>query len=112
MSANHPGPWATYFGFNILSALFGVLSLGLVGFFDADLQAGAVHSRRYPPRVLCTINPLDLFQNWIYELIQTPGGNIRALMVISACGIRGGDAEEFFSTYMSMYFSTRSVTGY
>ena len=99
----YPGLVATYFGFNILSALFGVLSLGLLSPFLMLIFKQGDAFKAIPATGLSTINPLIYFKNWIYELIQTPGGNIRALMVICLVVFAAVMLKNFFA-YMSMYF--------
>ena len=73
-----------YFGFNILSNLFSVVSLGLLSPFlllifkkqetlDAVVESNTFFSR---------INPVNQFKIWLHEVVQTPGGEVKALGMI------------------------------
>ena len=70
-----------YFSFNILSNLFSVISFGLLSPFlllifkktytlEAVLKTLAFFAR---------LNPVNLLKVWLYEMIQTPDGEIKAL---------------------------------
>lgn len=74
----------TYFGFNILSNLFSVISLGLLSpfllliFKKQDVMGESAESSSF----LSGINPVSHFKSWLYDIVQTPGGDVKALGVI------------------------------
>lgn len=100
----YPGLVATYFGFNILSALFGVISLGLLSpFLMLIFKQGDAFKAVSGTGFFSRINPVNHFKEWLYAVIQEPGGNIRALMVICLVVFVSILLKNFFA-YMSMYF--------
>ena len=100
---NYPRLVISYFGFNILSAIFGVLSLGLLSPFlmlifkqgDAFKAAGTGFFNN--------INPVNHFKEWLYKVIAEPGGNIKALIVICLVVFTAIILKNVFA-YLSMYF--------
>jgi len=99
----YPGLVATYFGFNILSAIFSVFSLGLLGpflmllFKQGDLLK--TQTRANPDGW----NPVNRFSEWFTGLLNTPGGTNKALMMICLVIFCSILLKTFFS-YLSMYF--------
>lgn len=97
---NYPGLVAAYFGFNILSALFSVVSLGLLAPFlmlifkqgDAFKSVSGVGW-----------NPINYFKAYINRMIETPGGSTRALFLICMVVFVAILLKNFFA-YLSMYF--------
>ena len=76
----------SYFGFNILSAVFGVLSLGLLSpFLMLIFNQGDAFKAVSDNGFFARINPINYFKEWLYELINEPGGKVQALMLI--CGV-------------------------
>ncbi len=79
----YPGLVATYFSFNILSAIFGVISLGLLSpFLMLIFNQGDAFKAVSKTGFVNSINPVNHFKEWVYGIINEPGGNIKALMVI------------------------------
>lgn len=82
--AKYPKLIFGYFGFNVLSNLFSVVSLGLLSpflllIFKKQNTLGAVaESNNFFSR----INPINQFKTWLYHVVQLPGGEIKALAVI------------------------------
>ena len=82
--AKYPKLILGYFGFNVLSNLFSVVSLGLLSpflllIFKKQNTLGAVaESNNFFSR----INPVNQFKIWLYHVVQMPGGEIKALGVI------------------------------
>ncbi len=82
--AKYPKLIYAYFGFNILSNLFSVVSLGLLSpflllIFKKQNTLGAVaESNSFFSR----INPVNQFKIWLYHVVQSPGGEIKALGMI------------------------------
>ncbi len=73
-----------YFGFNILSNLFSVVSLGLLSpflllIFKKQNTLGAVAENT---GFLSKINPVNHFKIWLYYEVQRPGGEVKALGII------------------------------
>lgn len=95
---------ASYFSFNILSAIFSVISLGLLApflmliFDQGDSLKGVSTSG-----ALSKYNPVNYLKEWIYSVIQTPGGKIKALMVICLVVFVAILLKNLFA-YLSMYF--------
>ncbi len=82
--AKYPKLILGYFGFNILSNLFSVVSLGLLSpfllliFKKQNTLAAADETNSFFSR----INPINQFKIWLYNVIQQPGGEVKALAVI------------------------------
>src|SRR5688572_29247310 len=99
----YPGLVATYFGFNILSAIFSVFSLGLLGPFLMLLfkQGDVLKTQTSASRA--GWNPLNRFSEWFTELLNSPGGTNKALTMICLVMFAAILLKTFFS-YLSMYF--------
>src|SRR5919112_1180971 len=103
--SNYPRLVFAYFGFNILSALFSVISLGLLSpfllliFKKQDTLKQVADSNTF----LSGVNPINSFKEWLYRVIQTPGGEIRALGVICLVVLLSIILKNVF-LYLSMYF--------
>jgi ATP-binding cassette, subfamily B, bacterial MsbA len=95
----------SYFGFNILSAIFGVLSLGLLSPFLMLIfkQGDAFKAVTGSGGFFSKINPVNYFKEWLYKVIDEPGGNIRALVVICLVVFGAVLLKNLFA-YLSMYF--------
>jgi len=94
----------SYFGFNILSAIFGVLSLGLLSpFLMLIFKQGDVFKVATGTGFFNRINPVNYVKEWLYKLIGEPGGNIKALMVICLIVFTAIILKNIFA-YLSMYF--------
>lgn len=100
---NYPALVFAYFGFNILSAIFGVVSLGMVSpflmvifkkedtFKDVDAQGSGVMST------------LDYLKEKLYVLMQEPGGSAKALLILCSVIFVAIILKNVFA-YFSMYF--------
>ena len=98
--SKYPQLVATYLTFNILSAVFSIISLGLLSpFLMLIFQQGDAFINVQSN----SLNPISYFKQWLHDLISSPGGNTKGLMVI--CLIMFGSVifKTFFA-YMSMYF--------
>ncbi len=92
---------SAYLVFNILSAIFSVFSLGLLSPFlmlifkqgDSFKDISGKNS----------LNPVNLLKEWLYELINSPGGNIKALLIICLI-IFGSIILKTLFAYLSTYF--------
>lgn len=92
---------SAYLVFNILSAIFSVFSLGLLSPFlmlifkqgDSFKDISGKNS----------LNPVNLLKEWLYELINSPGGNIKALFIICLI-IFGSIILKTLFAYLSTYF--------
>src|SRR3954462_4314341 len=79
----YPRLVASYFGFNILSAIFGVISLGLLSpFLMLLFKQGDTFKAVRTKGFLNDINPVNYFKEWLFRIINTPGGSEKALLVI------------------------------
>lgn len=100
----YPGLVATYFTFNILSSLFGLVSLGLLSpFLMLIFKQGDAFKSVNTGGWMNQINPVTHFKEWLYDVIQQPGGNVRALMVICFLVFGAVMLKNLFA-YLSMYF--------
>ncbi len=82
--AKYPKLIYAYFGFNILSNLFSVVSLGLLSpflllIFKKQNTLGAVEESN---NFFSRINPINQFKIWLYHVVQSPGGEVKALGMI------------------------------
>ena len=99
---NYPSLVAAYFGFNILSATFGVVSLGLVSpFLMLIFKQGDTF--KIIPGSGATKNPINLFKEKLYVLLQSPGGSTKALIILCLV-IFVAIILKNFCAYMSTYF--------
>ncbi|MEO6893479.1 MAG: ABC transporter transmembrane domain-containing protein, partial [Ginsengibacter sp.] len=96
-----------YFGCNILSNLFSVISLGLLSPFlllifkkQDTLSAASAKSG-----FLSRINPVDFFKEWLHQTLQTPNGDIKGLAVICILIVSFIILKNVF-LYMAIYFLT------
>jgi subfamily B ATP-binding cassette protein MsbA len=103
--ARYPKLVAAYFTFNILSAIFSVISLGLLSpflllifkkqdTFKAVSDTGNFFSR---------INPVNYFKQWLYGVISSPNGEVKALAFICVVLLISILLKNFF-LYLSMYY--------
>lgn len=97
----------TYFGFNILSNLFSVISLGLLSpflllIFKKQNTLSAVGNNN---SFFSSINPVNEFKIWIYNVVQHPGGDIKALGVICILILTFIILKNIF-LYLSIYLLT------
>jgi len=73
-----------YFGCNILSNIFSVVSLGLLSpfllliFKKQDTLANVSSNTGF----LSRINPINFFKEWLNQTLQTPNGDIKGLAAI------------------------------
>ncbi len=100
----YPALLAAYFSFNILAAIFSVISLGLLSpFLMLIFKQGSAFENVTGTGFFNRINPVNYFKEWLYELISTPGGNVKALMVICLVVFISIILKNLFA-YLSMYF--------
>lgn len=101
---NYPRLVISYFGFNLLSAIFGVISLGLLSpFLMLIFKQGDAFKAVSNNGFFSRINPVNYFKEWLYELINQPGGNVKALMVICLVVFSAVLLKNLFA-YLSLYF--------
>lgn len=100
----YPGLIVSYFGFNILSAIFGVLSLGLLSpFLMIIFKQGDILKTGAGGSMSSRFNPISYFKEWLSELIDKPGGNVKALVIICLVVFVAILLKNIFA-YLSMYF--------
>ena len=105
--AKYPKLIYGYFGFNILSNLFSVVSLGLLSpfllliFEKQDTLAAVAASNDFFSR----INPINQFKIWLYQMVQTPGGEVKALAMICILILSFSILKNIF-LYLSIYILT------
>ena len=100
----YPALIITYFSFNILSAIFGVISLGLLSpFLMLIFKQGDAFKAVTGSGFFNRINPVNHFKEWLYQMINTPGGSIKALVVICIVVFVSILLKNLFA-YLSMYF--------
>jgi len=103
--AGYPRLVVAYFTFNILSALFSVVSLGLLSpfllliFKKQDTFKAVANSGNFFSR----INPINYFKEWLYGVISSPNGEVKALAFICIVLLISILLKNFF-LYLSMYY--------
>ena len=97
----YPGLVAAYFSFNILSVIFSVVSLGLLApflmliFRQGDVLKVVEGNKGF--------NPIDYFKTYISQMIEEPGGAVKALTLICIIIFVAILLKNFFA-YLSMYY--------
>lgn len=96
-----------YFGCNILSNLFAVVSLGLLSpflllIFKKQDTLSAVSSNG---SFLSGINPINFFKEWLNQTLQTPNGDIKGLAAICILIVSFILLKNIF-LYLAIYFLT------
>lgn len=100
----YPGLLVSYFSFNILSAIFGVISLGLLSpFLMLIFKQGDAFKAVTGSGFFNRINPVNYFKEWLYDMINTPGGSVKALLVICIVVFISILLKNLFA-YLSLYF--------
>src|SRR5690242_7390307 len=96
-----------YFGCNILSNIFSVVSLGLLSpfllliFKKQDTLANVSSNTGF----LSRINPINFFKEWLNQTLQTPNGDIKGLAAICILIVTFIILKNIF-LYMAIYFLT------
>ncbi len=99
---NYPGLVASYFTFNILSAIFGVLSLGLLSpFLMLIFKQGDSFKAITSGGGTSRLNPINYFKEYLYGIVNS-GQNIKALMIICIVVFTAILLKNLFA-YLSMY---------
>ncbi len=97
----------TYFTFNVLSNLFSVISLGLLSPFLLLIfkKKNTLEAVTENAGFFSRINPINYFKVWLYHLIQTPDGEVKALGIICILVLTAIILKNIF-LYLSTYFLT------
>ncbi len=97
----------TYFGFNILSNLFSVISLGLLSPFLLLIfkKQNVLSNVSQNSSFLTRINPVNQFKEWIGTVVQQPHGDVKALGVICILILTFIILKNIF-LYLSIYILT------
>lgn len=97
----------TYFGFNILSNLFSVISLGLLSPFLLLIfkKQNTLGSMVEKTGFFSKINPVDHFKIWLFRVVQQPNGEVRALGIICVLILSFVILKNIF-LYLSIYILT------
>lgn len=100
---HYPSLIVAYFSFNILSAIFGVLSLGMISpfltlIFKQDNNFAVVTDQKSGG-----FNAINYFKEKLYLLLQEPGGNVKALLILCVVIFVAIILKNLFS-YLSTYF--------
>lgn len=101
--SRYPRLLAAYFGANVLSAIFGVVSLSLVSPFLMLLFGQGDAFSAISGKGISSLNPVNFLKSWLSGVIQTPGGSKLALLYICLIIFCAIMLKNFF-VYMSMYF--------
>jgi len=94
-----------YFSFNVLSNLFSVISLGLLSpfllliFKKKDTLEAVTDNTGF----FSKLNPVNFLKVWLYQVIQTPDGEIKALAVICLM-VLGAIVLKNSFLYLSIYY--------
>jgi subfamily B ATP-binding cassette protein MsbA len=105
--AKYPKLIFTYFGCNVLSNLFSVVSLGLLSPFLLLIfkKQNIVQPESVKNGFFSEINPLNQFKIWLSDVVKTPDGDIKALAVICILILVFIILKNIF-LYLSQYFLT------
>ncbi|MBA2249549.1 MAG: ABC transporter ATP-binding protein, partial [Chitinophagaceae bacterium] len=105
--SKYPKLIIAYFSCNILSALFSVISLGLLSpfllliFKKQDTFKAVAASNNFFAR----INPVNRFKEWLYEVMHTSHGEVKALGLVCLVVLFSIILKNLF-LYLSMYYLT------
>lgn len=100
----YPALVVSYFSFNILSAIFGLVSLGLLSpFLMLIFKQGDAFKNVSAKSGFAGANPINYLKEWLYTVINQPGGNIKALMMICLI-VFAAVLLKNLCAYMAMYF--------
>jgi subfamily B ATP-binding cassette protein MsbA len=105
--AKYPKLIFTYFGCNVLSNLFSVVSLGLLSPFLLLIfkKQNIVQPESVKTGFFSEMNPLNQFKIWLSDVVKTPDGDIKALAVICILILVFIILKNIF-LYLSQYFLT------
>lgn len=105
--AKYPKLIFTYFGCNVLSNLFSVVSLGLLSPFLLLIfkKQNIVQPESVKTGFLSGMNPINQFKIWLSQIVKTPDGDIKALAVICILILVFIILKNIF-LYLSQYFLT------
>ncbi|MEO5648293.1 MAG: ABC transporter ATP-binding protein [Ginsengibacter sp.] len=105
--AKYPKLIFAYFGCNILSNLFSVVSLGLLSPFLLLIfkKQNTLQSVSEKTGFASSLNPVTYFKTWLYEIVQTPNGDIKGLAVICILILTFIIFKNIF-LYLAVYFLT------
>ncbi len=94
-----------YFSFNILSSLFSVISLALLSPFLLLIfkKVDTLNVASNPDSFLAAINPINKFKAELYNIINSPNGDIKALAIICLAVLVSVILKNIF-LYLSMYY--------
>ena len=99
----YPKFLVAYFSTNILSALFGVISLGLLSpFLMLIFRQGDAFKAVTSTGAMARYNPINYFKEWLYGLINS-GNSAKALLFICIVVFISILLKNLFA-YLSMYF--------
>jgi subfamily B ATP-binding cassette protein MsbA len=105
--AKYPRLIVAYFSFNVLSTIFSVISLGMLSpflllIFKKENTLGEVSKNT---SFFSGLNPINQLKSYLFEVIQTPNGDIKALGVICVLILTFIILKNIF-LYLSSYFLT------
>ncbi|MEO6329212.1 MAG: ABC transporter ATP-binding protein [Ginsengibacter sp.] len=103
--AQYPKLVAAYFSFNILSSLFSVISLGLLSPFLLLIfkKDNTFKVATNSVNAFSRYNPINYFKEWLYRIMGSPNGEIRALAFICIVVLISILLKNLF-LYLSMYY--------
>lgn len=99
---NYPGQITAYFMVNVLSAIFGVISLGLLSPFLMLIFRQENALAMLPGQGAGRFNLINNLKLFISDIVQQPGGEVRALVFICLLVFISILLKNFFS-YLSSY---------
>ncbi|MEO5909094.1 MAG: ABC transporter ATP-binding protein, partial [Ginsengibacter sp.] len=105
--AKYPKLIFTYFGCNVLSNLFSVVSLGLLSPFLLLIfkKQNIIQTETAKTGFFSEMNPINQFKIWLSQVVKTPDGDIKALGVICILILVFIILKNIF-LYLSQYFLT------
>lgn len=103
--SQYPKLVTAYFSFNIFSSLFSVISLGLLSPFLLLIfkKENTFKLATNSANAFSRFNPVNYFKEWLYKIIGSPGGEIRALAFICLIVLISILLKNLF-LYLSLYY--------
>ncbi len=105
--SRYPRLIVAYFSFNVLSTLFSLISLGLLSpfllliFKKSNALSGISAGKGWISR----LNPINFLKVWLYDMVKSPGGDIKALGTICLLVLSAILLKNLF-LFLSIYFIT------
>ena len=103
--SKYPRLISLYFTFNILSSVFALISIGLLSPFLLLIfkKQDTLKGEGVEAPGISTLNPVNYLKHWLYDVIHTPHGDVKALGIICILLLIFMILKNVFF-YLSVYF--------